>query len=331
MGVRLMNQHLWPRIFCVVLIVVSGSVVCGESEKDTPGPSTRAHKPRELEPSLKFKTLEAFEKEIKEPAVLLNSEHVCFFAPQRKEKQARLVFRYLIRAYDELYRIVGVHTEYKVAVYAFPKGNPHGWGGTSNCSIEYDDSNLDFNQFPEWKKHRKPHLSGYIEEMAHNFVRATKAQFGWEMIGWSIGIKVAKKVAGNPLLSEHVRNTRKEQKKTVRRYIANRFVFPKDIPGNKVDRIHAWILWRCERAYGPSFWRDFFQEIRKERKALKDALHLKGADARQNKRYQITVECFDRLPGVNFKKRLQRLNISLKTDIMSLHPEKAHWDRLLRE
>ena len=84
-------------------------------------------------------------------------------------------------------------------------------------------------------------------------------------------------------------------------------------------------------AYGPSFWGDFFQEMRKERKALKDTLHLKGGDAKRNKRYQITAECFDRFPRVNFKKRLQRLNISLETDIKSLYPEKAGWNRLLRE
>jgi len=147
--------------------------------------------PRLLKTSLKFKTLEQFQKEIREPAVYLDDDHVCLFAPKRKQRQARIVFGYLVRAYDKLYEIVGTHTEYKIAVYAFPKGNPNARGGASNCSIEYDDSNLDFEKHSEWTRYKVPHVCGYIEEMAHSFVHATKAQFGWEMVGWSIGTIVS--------------------------------------------------------------------------------------------------------------------------------------------
>ena len=98
---------------------------------------------RTLKPSLKFKTVEEFEKEIGEPAALLDSANVCFFVPKRREKEAQIILGYLVKAYDALYQTVGTHTDYKIVVYAFPKGNPNGWGGTSECSIEYDDSNLD--------------------------------------------------------------------------------------------------------------------------------------------------------------------------------------------
>ena len=46
-----------------------------------------------------------------------------------------------------------------------------------------------------------------IEEMAHNFVDAADAQFGWEMIGWTIGVKVTNKVAPNPVFKKHLQET----------------------------------------------------------------------------------------------------------------------------
>ncbi len=325
------KQRLFLPILYLFLIVVLEPALSFGSEGDEAKQSISESKAHELKPSLKFKTLEAFGKEIKEPAILLNSEHVCFFAPKRKEKEAATVFQYLVAAYNELYLIVGVHTEYKIAVYAFPKGNPHGWGGTSLCSIEYDESNLDLEQCPEWTKYHRPHVSGYIEEMAHSFVATTKAQFGWEMVGWSLGVKVSQKIAGNPILSAQIQETRQKQQETVRRYANSEFALPQDIPGNKVDRIHAWLLWQCEREYGPNFWKDCFQEIRRQQKALKDAVHLGDQDEIRNARYQITVDCFDRLPGLNFKERLRNLNISLKTDIKSLHPQEADWNRRLTE
>jgi len=294
-------------------------------------PPSDKNLPRMLKPSLKFKTAPEFQKEIGEPAVLLQSPHVCFFAPKRRENQARIVLEYLAKAYDALYEIVGIHTKYKIAVYAFPKGNPHGWGGTSECSIEYDDTNLDFAKHPEWTRHRVPHVSGYIEEMAHNFVGATKARFGWEMIGWSLGTEVSQKVAGNPILSANLKATRKEQERTFARYVKNGYVFPEDIPPNLCDRIHAWILYKAASRYGPNFWSDFFREVRARKPELEDAVKLGNGDKIRNARYRITIECFDRLPGLNFKEMLKQSGISLTTDVKSLHPEAPEWNRRLSE
>jgi len=286
---------------------------------------------RTLKPSLKFKTVDDFEKEIGEAAVLLDSANVCFFVPKRREKEAQVVLGYLARAYDALYQIVGTHTDYKIVVYAFPKGNPHGWGGTSLCSIEYDDSNLDFARLPEWTRYGVPHVSGYIEEMAHNFVAATKAQFGWEMVGWSLGAEVSQKVAGNPIFAAHLRAAREAQGRTFTQYVRNGYVVPKELPANLSDRIHAWILYRCSSRYGPRFWPDFFREVRSQKEALSDAVRLGDGDKIRNARYQITIGCFDRLRGLDFKKTLAANGISLTTDVKSLHPEAPGWNRRLTE
>jgi len=280
----------------------------------------------QMRPDLKFPTLASYEKAIREQAVMLDSEHVAFFAPERREKEANVIAPYLVRAYEELYKIVGVHTKCKMVVYHFPDGSESGWGGTSECVIWYGYSNLALETQNEWKRYRIPHVSGYIEEMAHNFVDSTKAQFGWEMIGWHLGVKATAAVAKNSVHTFLVDQDRQKQAATYWRYKSGGFTFPRDIEPNLADRIHAHLLWQCEEKYGPSFWKDFFAEVRKERVRLLNP-GSDDADARRNVRYRITIDCFDRLKGLNFKKMLQENHISLAVDVKSLHPTEPGWNR----
>jgi hypothetical protein len=285
--------------------------------------------PAQVKPTLKFPTIASYAKEISEPAVVFDDDYVRFYAPKRKEKEAKIVHRYLVRAYDELYRIVGVHTKYKIVVYPLPKSNPLCFGGTSECTIWHTDENLDFQSQEEWKRYRVPHVSGYIEEMAHNFVSASLAQFGWEMTGWSISKIVSEKVAGNPIHRRSLASARKIQAETFARYKRLNNTFPKDIPANKCDRIHAHLLFECEKQYGRNFWPDFFKEIRKARGELLAVSRSGPGDERRNARYRITIECFDRLMRGQFKKMLKNHGISLTTDVKSLRPKRPDWNRKL--
>ena len=280
-----------------------------------------------LNPELKFPTLKTYEAECKEPGIMLDDIRIRLFAPKRKTKEAKIVFRYVVEAYDQLYRLVGMRPEYKLVIYHFPENNEYGWGGTSNCTIWYSYKNLELESQKEWTQYRVPHLSGYIEEMAHNFDGTAGAQFGWEMVGWNLGVKVTRKVAGNPILSQQIKQTRLEQRETFQRYVKAGCLFPQDLPGNLSDRIHAHILWMCEKRYGPNFWRDFFNEIEKEQENLKAAAFLSDPDKIRNRKYQITVGCFDRLPKVGFKKLLKKYQLSLTTAIKSLRPTQPDWDR----
>jgi len=271
-----------------------------------------------LKPTLRYPDRRSFEAAIGGSAVLLKSERVWLFAPKRFSKNAEIVHGYLVKAYDALYDIVGVHTKYVIVVYNFPRGHPEATGGTSECTIRYDDTNLRLELHDEWTEHGVPHVSGYIEEMAHNF---NYTQFGWEMVGWSIGIQASERVADNPIFQEHVQRTRRGQADTFSLYRSLGYVYAGDMPANQVDRIHAHLLYQCEQEYGPSFWRAFFKEAKKERLAL-----MNGT---RDERYQATIECFDRLPGLNFKQLLSSNKISLTTDIKSLDPESPTWDRRL--
>src|SRR5256714_15487984 len=165
---------------------------------------------RPFHPDAPYTTAEAFSRAIGTPAVMLDSTNVSILAPKARQQAAAIVLPYLVRAYDELHKIVGVHTKYKIIVYAYPKGTPGVRGGTSGCVIKYTDENLDLANQPEWKRYHVPHVSGYIEEMAHNFVHAAGAEFGWEMIGWTISTKVCQKVAPNPIHKQSLAETQQE-------------------------------------------------------------------------------------------------------------------------
>jgi hypothetical protein len=285
--------------------------------------------PALIKPTLEFPTLTSYEKEIGEPGVVIDSEHVRFYAPKRKEREASIIHGYLVRAYSELYQMVGIHTKYKIVVYSLPKDNPHCIGGTSECTIWYSYENLDVESQEEWKQYHVPHVSGYIEEMAHNFVSASLAQFGWEMTGWSISQIVSEKVAGNPIHRSSLARTRAVQAETFARYKQLNNTFPKDIPANLCDRIHAHLLYQCERQYGPRFWPDFFREIRNVHDELLAVSSSGSGDERRDARYRITIECFDRLMKGQFKEMLKSHGISLTTDVKSLGPERPDWNRKL--
>jgi hypothetical protein len=260
--------------------------------------------------------------------VMLDSTNVSILAPRARQQAAAIVLPYLVRAYDELYKIVGVHTKYKILVYGYPEGTPGVRGGTSGCVIKYTDENLVLTNQSEWKQYHVPHVSGYIEEMAHNFVHATGAEFGWEMIGWTISVKVAEKVAANPIHKQSVVETKRQQDQTYQRYIAAGQTFPVDLGGDQADRIHAYVLRKCEQQYGPNFWSDFFAEVRRQQTAF-SAPEADGESQGLDARYRLTVECFDRLPGLHFKKLLQESGISTTNAIQSLKPTQRGWNRKL--
>lgn len=302
------------RTLLIILILASPLLAQTTRAIDPPPP---------VKPNLKFPTLGDYEKEIAEKGLLVQNDFVWLFSPNRKAKEAKIIHGYLARAYNELYSIVGQHTKYKIVVYLSPKG----WGGTGECVIEYDYSNLDFEKSEEWTKYRVPHVSGLIEEMAHNFVSGTRAQFGWEMVGWSLGAKTSTKVANNAIWQRSLQDTRKQQADTFAKYRQLDFTFPPEIESNLCDRIHGHLLWQCEQRYGASFWKDLFKQIRAARDPLEAAGSIAGDDNKRNERYRITVDCFDKLAGVNFKKLLESHHISTTVDVKSMHPTDPGWNR----
>jgi hypothetical protein len=291
-----------------------------------PAPSTAQSHPAER--ALPFPSLEAYEKAIGGPGILLDNEHVRLFAPAARQREAKIIHTLLVKAYGELRRLTGVDTRFAIVVYHFPEDSPNFSGGTSNCVIRYGYKNLDLASWPEWTQHGVPHVSGYIEEMAHNFVDAARVQFGWEMVGWSLGIEATRIVADNPMFEQGVRQTRVGQEQTFRRYVRSGCVYPADLPANQVDRIHAHLLGLCRQRCGPRFWPDFFAEVAKRRDDFVAAARLSGDESR-NARYKLSIECFEAVKGLHFRAMLREYAISDTTDVKALHPEDPGWDRRL--
>jgi hypothetical protein len=281
-----------------------------------------------ISPNLKFARLEPYTEALGEPGIMLDSPHVRLMAPKRLEGEARVVFKYLIAGYDELRKITGIDTPYKVVVQSLGPDHPYSFGGTTvnYCVIRYDYTSLELGKQEEWRKHRVPHMRGYFEEMAHDFCFAANSVFGDEAVGCSLGIKVTTRVAFNPTIAEFYKDGRASDAKTWARFVAAGHRLPRDLPINYVDGVHRHLLLECERRYGPKFWQDYFAELRKEKANLEAAGRLSDGTARRNARYQICVDCFDRLRGINFKKRLSENGISTTVEIGSLY-KSPDWNR----
>ncbi|MBC7979516.1 MAG: hypothetical protein H7Y36_03025 [Armatimonadetes bacterium] len=320
-----MSQQIFP--FLLLLLVTHGA--WAQTKPGAAVGASPASAARPFHPDAPFTNAAAFSAAIGKPAVMLDSPNVSILAPKSREEAAAIVLPYLTRAYDELHKLVGLHTKYKMLVMAYPKGTPGVRGGTSGCVIKYTDENLDLASQSEWTQHHVPHVSGYIEEMAHNFVHATGAEFGWEMIGWTISVKVSDVVAPNPIHRQSVVETQLNQDRTFQRYLAAGRIFPADLSGDQADRLHAYLLRKCEQKYGPKFWPDFFTEVRKQHAAF-SAPEAQGESRGLNERYRITVDCFDRLPGLGFKNILQNSGISTTVAIQSLKPTQPGWNRKLQ-
>ena len=111
------------------------------------------------------------------------------------------------------------------------------------------------------------------------------------------------------------------------------------------DAVYGHLLLECEEAYGPSFWADFFAETRNESARLCETVTqgdviygsylcriLIGSRmplTRQDfdRKHRITVGCFDRLPGLDFRRRLREYGISETTSWYSMSWGRKDWDR----
>jgi hypothetical protein len=286
--------------------------------------------PRTVSPALEFATLEHYTKALGEPGVMLDSENVRLFAPKRLENDAKEIFKRLVRGYDELHKIAGVDTPHKIVIQSLSPNHPYTFGGTTTDYnvIKYSYTSLELAGQVEWVKYGVPHVSGYLEEMAHNFTHAAHSHFGSEAVGWSLGVKVTNLVAPNPHQAQLVATFRREDAEFLKKYIANGYRFPLTLTHQNLqqeDRIHHHLLWECEQQYGPTFWRDYFAELQKEETRLEETNKLTDSIARANVQYQICVECFDHLAGLNFKKRLTDYHISATMDVFAIS-HKPSWN-----
>jgi len=286
---------------------------------------------------LYVQTLDDYERVIKEPGVMLDTKLVRMFAPRQKLDHAKIVLGYIIRIYNEYYRLIGAHTRYKPVIFCFPEKSPYLYGGMdqATCTILYSFGLVDLDNSKlhrDWKDHGVPHIGGVAEEMGHMFMSPLCVEFGIEAEGALNSRHVLKEVLRDtPLhagLVEKEKQAIQVLEKTVEDYRAAGYMYPKDYPAQGIDRLYAYILRTCEAKYGPDFWPHFWREVRKDREQFAATSAIQEKYEMLDARHRLAVECFDRLPGVEFKKMLSELQVSATTSGYSLIRGKfLDWDR----
>jgi len=178
---------------------------------------------------------------------------------------------------------------------------------------------VDVYEHEAWKKHRIPRMTGIYEEMGHCFIDNAGTPFATGGLGAFVSGIVNEKLVPTPEFRERRANWRKGQNyTTLMQYVENGYVMPARYRPGQTDRLYKAVLKLCEVEYGENLWRDFFAEARKRRTQL-----LLGD---RDEMHRIIVDCFDRLPGLEFRKILRKYRFSDKTSLATICKQKD-WEQ----
>jgi len=253
-------------------------------------------------------SLEAYQREINGAGILIESEHISYFAPKLGEPYARLVVPILERAYKEL-KVwhAGAEPSFRISVEHYPNGHPRNRGGTSDCVILYGFKNIGWM---DDNARKIPHVSGYIEEMAHNFDGACGVM-GWlyEAFGNYTANAITLKVAPYPEIEKYLQSGRyglQRDAETFDYYMTHGFKLPPDVPQNLFDRIYRHVFRMLEPSAGHMLLPRFYQEIKKS------GVPKTKSEA---ERAYVVAEVFSKITGTNVKELFRQCGIAMHEPI----------------
>lgn len=173
------------------------------AEEPTPAPAPTPTPEAKLAPS-GVGSMNVYEERIGESGLLLEGPNLQMWVPQRYSEHGQVVFEYLQKGYPIISELLGGYKlPYKLSVEHYPRESEYWSGGTRGIgTIEYDYTNLEGNS-PEWTKYEVPHVVGYYEEMAHNFIWQIGAPGFYETLGMMTGVETALRAAWNPHVQAH--------------------------------------------------------------------------------------------------------------------------------
>jgi len=252
----------------------------------------KARAEKNLSPS-SIGSLEAYEDAIKEQGVLIESEHIAYFAPKSGEAYARLVVPILEKAYQELEKWhAGVGTRYRIAVEHYPPGHERAKGGVSNHTLLYGFGNIGLWEDAE---KRVPHVVGYIEEMTHTFDRnCGVGAWLYEGLGNYTANAITPKVAPCKQLDDFSRGVSKVDAETFDYYVKH-FKLPPDVPQRLFDRIYRHLFRQLEPAAGNELLPRFYQELKKVGQDIPAV--MKMLDAQYDEQAAVVAGIFSRITG----------------------------------
>lgn len=207
-------------------------------------------------------SLKAYERQIKCSGVLVESEHVSFFAPKSGSAYARLAVPILERAYNELGVLhAGMEPDYRISVEHYPRGHRRNFGGTSGGTLFYG-----FENIGRWedKPGRVPHVIGYVEEMAHTFDSAC-GMGAWlkEAFGNYSSQMITPRIAPCRGINGFVEDVARTDAETFDYYMKHNFRLPPNVTPNLFDRIYRHLFRMLEPSAKGRLLPRFYEEVKK--------------------------------------------------------------------
>ncbi len=146
-------------------------------------------------------SLAAYEKALGAKGTMVESAHICVFAPEAYAAEAKTLSAFLEKAYGEMRDIYGMDPLFRFSIEFYPPGHKRGWGGISGMgTIGYTTEALD-----RWKQYGTGNVRGFAgctEEMSHGFKSYYKCDGTYEALGVAVQEDIVRTLVSKEIADE---------------------------------------------------------------------------------------------------------------------------------
>lgn len=253
-------------------------------------------------------SLEAYERSLGARGTMVDSAHICIFAPKESEVEAKALSAFLEKAYGEMKAIYGIDTLFKFSVEHYPLGHKRGWGGISGKgTIGYTTEAL-----ARWKEYGTGNwrgFAGYTEEMSHGFKQYYRCDGTYEALGVAVQEDIMRRLVSSDIADEFWLPEHRQWDETHKAYLAagRKNPDPEKYPWNVLyTRILNDVFLKLRTEYGDRFWPDFFATVRQ----MEYPLHR----AQKTERMKTYVAIFSAMFGRDMTREFEDFGIDLNAD-----------------
>lgn len=253
-------------------------------------------------------SLDAYEESLGAKGIMIDSAHICLFAPKESEAEAKALSAFLEQAYSEMKAIYGMDTLFRFSVEHYPPSHKRGWGGISGKgTIGYTTEAL-----ARWKQHGASNwrgFAGYSEEMSHGFKQYYRCDGTYEALGVAVQEDIMRRLVSSKVADDFFLPEHESWDKTHKAYLAagRKNPDPEKYPWNVLyTRILNDVFLQLRTEYGDRFWPDFFATVRQ----MEYPLHR----AQKTERMKVYADIFSAMFGRDMTKEFEDFGIDLDAD-----------------
>lgn len=253
-------------------------------------------------------SLDAYETSLGAAGIVVDTGHLCVFAPKPNEADARSLAEFLEKAYAEMKAVYGMDTLFKYSVEYYPPGHKRGWGGISGQgTIGYTTEAL-----ARWKQYGAGNWRGFAgvtEEMSHGFKSYYRCDGTYEALGVAVQEDIMRRLVSSEIADDFFLPEHGSWSRTHKAYLAagRKNPDPETYPWNVIfTRILNDVFLQLRTEYGDQFWPDFFAQIRQ----MEYPLHR----AEKTERMKTYVAIFSAMFGRDMTKEFEGFGIDLNAD-----------------